>query len=361
MKYIDGFRDPDAAAYLTRRLQAAAARMSRPMHLMEVCGTHTMAIARSGLRQLMPPSIELLSGPGCPVCVTPAGYLNAALALARQGFIIATFGDMVRVPAASGSLEAARAAGAAVEVCYSPENALHLARAHPDRQVVFLAVGFETTIAPIITTILSARQNGIENYSLLCAFKRIPPALSALVADPEVSIDAFICPPHVSAIIGSQAFQPFVADGLPCVVAGFEPLDILYAVTTLAELLQAGRSELINQYERVVRPGGNKRALALFERLLTPIDAEWRGLGAIPDSGYGLVRDAARYDAGERFGLTVGPGLDPSGCRCGDVLKGKLRPDRCPLFGRVCTPIEPAGPCMVSSEGTCSAYFKYVQ
>ncbi len=363
MRYVEGFRNPDAARALTARIAAAGevlAAEGRRARLMEVCGTHTMAIARHGIRDLLPRTVDLISGPGCPVCVTDAGYLDAAIELAGRGVVLATFGDLVRVPGSRSTLAEARGAGAEVEVVYSPEGALALAEHRPDRQIVFLAIGFETTVAPVVWLVKAALQRGVTNLSLLTAFKQVPPALSALAGDPEVQVDAFLCPAHVSAIIGADAYRPYVAMGLPCVVAGFEPLDILDGVAEILDQIVARAPRLVNRYERVVKPEGNRRALALMDTYLRPVDAVWRGIGVIPGSGLGLRPEVAAFDAVERHGVPLAPGRTPRGCRCGDVLKGKITPPGCPLFGRGCTPLKPVGPCMVSSEGSCAAYYKYV-
>ena len=365
MKYIDGFRDPDAAHYLEQQIEAANQGMfaqGRPVRLMEVCGTHTMAIARHGIRDLLPDNVFLLSGPGCPVCVTDAGYIDAAIELARQGCVIATFGDMLKVPGSSRSLAQARAHGARVEVCYSPEMALDLASRHQGSQVVFLAVGFETTVAPVVSLVRSGMERGLDNLSLLTAFKLIPPALEALIADPEVQVGGFICPAHVSAIIGAEAYRLLVHQhGVPCVVAGFEPLDILYGILCLVRQLADGQVELVNQYERVVKPEGNKCAQALMAEYLEPADVVWRGIGTIPASGLRLKDEYASFDAARRFGVETDSGQTDPGCRCGDVLRGKITPRDCGLFGKRCTPDQPVGPCMVSAEGSCAAYYKYLR
>jgi len=365
MRYIDGFRDPDAARFLAERIarRAAALRAAgRRVRLMEVCGSHTMAIGRFGIRGMLPEAVELISGPGCPVCVTGPGYVDAALELAGRGAVIVTFGDMLRVPGSRSTLAEARAAGARIEVCYAPDAALDLARREPDREVVFLGIGFETTIAPVTSLVPAARRAGLGNLSLLTAFKLVPPALEALIADPELSIDGFLCPAHVSAIIGADAYRPIVEQhGLPCVIASFEPLDILLGIDKLLELLVSGRPALVNQYRRVVRPGGNPRAQALIARHLEPVDADWRGLGTIPASGLGLREPYSRYDAARRFGIEVGFGEAHPQCRCGEVLRGRIRPPECPLFGRSCVPARPVGACMVSAEGTCAAFYKYAR
>ena len=364
MKYLEGFRNPGAARTIRRHIDDTAAAYAktsaRPVHIMEVCGTHTMAIARHGIRDILPPNVDLISGPGCPVCVTDMGYIDTAIALARQGVTVVTFGDMLHVPGSESVLSECRAAGGRVEVCYSPTSALELARRHPEQEIVFLAIGFETTICPVISLVDHAIRDGITNLSLLTAFKLVPPALQALLADPDIRIDAFLCPAHVSAIIGSRAYEPFAHDyNIPCVVAGFEPLDILLGIEGILRQRLAGEARVDNQYDRVVKPDGNPLAQALIDRYLEPVDAPWRGIGTIPASGLGLRSAFTGYDAARRFDLTVGEGRTRKGCRCGDVIKGKIKPSDCPLFASVCTPDNAIGPCMVSTEGTCAAHFKY--
>jgi hydrogenase expression/formation protein HypD len=362
MKYIEGFRNPGAALALRERIDAAAAALPAPTRIMEVCGSHTMAIARYGIRSILPSNVLLLSGPGCPVCVTDAGYIDAAIALAEGGALIATFGDMLHVPGSRSTLSACRAAGLRVEVCYSPSAALELARHNPDREVVFLAIGFETTIAPTVTLVEAALRNNMANLSLLTAFKLVPPALQALRADPEMRIDAFLCPAHVSAIIGSDAYLPFAGQGgVPCVVAGFEPLDILMGIESILSQIARGEARVENEYSRVVRPSGNPKAQAMMQRYLEPADAAWRGIGTIPQSGLVLRSEYARFDAERKLGIRVTRGEENPACSCGEVIKGKIQPSDCRMFAAGCTPDHPLGPCMVSSEGSCSAYFKYLR
>ena len=363
MNYSEPFRNPAVAAPLRDRLKAAgaalAARGGRAC-IMEVCGSHTMAVGRYGLRQLLPENVSLLSGPGCPVCVTPPGYIDAAIELARRGVVIATFGDMMNVPGSEGTLGECRSGGASVEVCYSPRGARELALARPDREVVFLAIGFETTIAPVVSLVDLAIREDIGNLSLLTSFKGVSPALLAVLGDPAIRIDAFLCPPHVSAIVGPRIYEPIARDfHKPCVIAGFEPLDILFSLCAILDQLVAGRAEVENLYARVVREDGNPLARAVMDRFLEPADALWRGMGTLPASGWVLREAFARYDAEKRFGLVMGPGRESPGCLCGEVIKGKLSPLACPLFATRCTPVDPVGPCMVSSEGTCAAYYKY--
>jgi hydrogenase expression/formation protein HypD len=329
---------------------------------MEVCGSHTMAIARYGIRDVLPANVDLISGPGCPVCVTPTSYIDVAIELADRGVTVVTFGDMVQVPGSTSTLAGCRARGGTVEICYSPLRAIELAEAHPDREIVFLAIGFETTMAPVLSIVEHAERWGLGNVSLLTAFKLVPPALRALLADPEIRIDAFLCPAHVSAIIGADAYRPFADEyHVPCVVAGFEPLDILYGMQGILEQVTCGEAKVVNQYARVVTAGGNACAQAMMARYLEPVDAAWRGIGVLPASGLGLKPEYGRYDAERRHGVTVELGSENPACACGDVLKGKLRPPQCPLFGKACSPDHPVGPCMVSAEGTCSAYFKYTR
>lgn len=345
---------------LAERLAKAAGRLDRPVRLMEVCGTHAHVVGRYGLRQLLPANVELISGPGCPVCVTTGGQVEMALQLARCGLTLASFGDLVRVPGPSGSLADARAAGADVRVVYSPQQALDIALADGSREVVFVAVGFETTAPAVAAVARQALQARVVNLSFLCLHKTIPPALETLVKDREVGVDGFLCPGHVSVIIGSDAYRPLADEyGVPCVVAGFEPTDIMLGLAMLVEQLAEGRCDVENAYPRAVRPDGNPVARALMDEVFEPVDVAWRGLGVVEDGGLAL-RDRYRVlCAVERYRMRERQAEEPAGCRCGDVLRGILRPAECPLFGRSCTPAHPVGPCMVSSEGACAAAYKY--
>jgi len=361
LKYVDAFRDPAASRAVVSELASLAGKLResgiRPA-IMEVCGTHTMAIARNGRGDVLPPEVSLISGPGCPVCVTEPGYIDAAILAATRATVF-TFGDMLNVPGSEDSLATARAAGADVHPCYSPSAALDFARANPARETVFLAIGFETTIAPV-AALAAAAENGLPNFSMLTALKLVPPALAALVSDPAVHIDAFLCPAHVSAIIGSDAYAPFAGPGgRPCVIAGFEPLDILYGIRCILAQLADGQAFVENEYARVVKPEGNVKAQNLISRYMEPYDAAWRGIGVIPASGLRLRKQYGAMDAESRFGIRVEPGTPPTGCRCGDPLKGILNPPGCPLFDGRCTPENPVGPCMVSSEGACAAWHSY--
>ena len=357
---------PPAIARLRDEIAEAARAVpgSAPIALMEVCGTHTVAIRRSGLRALLPERIRLVSGPGCPVCVTSAGTVDLLVDLAgRPDVIVATFGDMVRVPGSRGSLERRKAEGGQVAVCRSVLDALDLARRRPDRRVVFAAVGFETTAPGTAVALERARAEGLRNFLVLPAHKWILPAMEALLAGGEVRIDGFLCPGHVSVIIGSRAYEGLAARWRrPCVVAGFTPEQVLAAVAAVLRQLVRGEARVENVYAGVVRPEGNPEALAHIERVFVRADAVWRGLGTIPESGMALGPAWAEADAARVLDLPwppPEPPAEPAGCRCGDVLRGALEPRACPLFGRACTPARPVGPCMVSREGSCQAEYCY--
>ena len=333
------------------------------MTLMEVCGTHTMAIARSGLKTLLPGNIRLLSGPGCPVCVTPAEVIDGVLELAMEkNVILTTYGDMLRVPGSNpgDSLLRRRALGARVEIVYSPVDAVTLAKENPSREVVFLGVGFETTAPGTAAAVQMAREQGVENFSLLSMLKTVEPALRALIAMEGFRVDGFLCPGHVASIIGEGGFRFLPEEyGLPGVIAGFAPEEILLAVYRLAKQLTEGQARLENAYPRAVRPEGNPLARSMLENCFEPRRDLWRGLGSIDNSGLALRPELAAFDAEKKFGLTAAPAAKPTACRCGDVICGRLGPEECPLFGRRCPPEDPVGPCMVSSEGACAAAYKY--
>jgi hydrogenase expression/formation protein HypD len=358
MEWLEQYRDAERV----HKLASSMKRMDLPsLRLMEVCGTHTMAIARHAIRRLMPQGVTLTSGPGCPVCVTAAGHLDLFIAASRlPDVIITTFGDLIRVPGSSSSLQEEMSRGREVQVVYSPLDALETARRHPGREVIFLGVGFETTAPTVAAAVLMAAEQQIGNFSIISAHKVMPPALTALAAAPDLRIDGLICPGHVSVIIGADAYRP-LADrfGLPCVVAGFEPVDILEAIFLLARQAQQGEARVEIAYSRAVGLQGNHRALAIMEQVFEPADTEWRGLGIIPASGLAVRPELAHFDACRRFGLTAKPASPPKGCRCGEVLKGALDPSGCKLFGTACHPGHPVGPCMVSSEGACAAFYRY--
>jgi hydrogenase expression/formation protein HypD len=358
MKFIDEFRDPHLAQALVARIRAA---VLRPVRLMEFCGGHTHAILRFGIRSLLPPEVELLSGPGCPVCVTSSPDLDRAIDLASHpGVLLATFGDMVRIPGSRGSLQEARARGADVRIVYSPLDAVALARCHPDRRVVFLGVGFETTAPGVAASVLQAEQEGLKNYFVLSLHKYTPPAVRALLDSGEIDLSGILGPGHVTTIIGTDAWR-FLPEcyGIPIAVAGFEPLDILQAVSLLVGQINEGRPRVANAYGRSLHPEGNPAALAVLSRVFEPCDAEWRGLGTIPASGMGFKEAYAAFDAARAFPPVERRSEEPPGCRCGEILRGVLAPTGCPLFERACTPESPVGPCMVSGEGACAAYHRF--
>jgi hydrogenase expression/formation protein HypD len=346
---------------LIEAINELAQRVGRDVKFMEVCGTHTMVAFRTGLRQLLPPTVSLISGPGCPVCVTDSNYLDAAIELCRRpDLIITTFGDLLRVPGSGSSLERERAAGANVRIVYSPMDALVLARECPAKQVVFLGVGFETTAPTVAWSIWKASKEGIQNYSVLCAHKTMPQAMEALLKDQEVKIDGFICPGHVSVITGAAMYR-FICEKyhIPCVVSGFEAWDMLKTIAMLLQQLAEGRTEVEVEYSRSVDERGNQAAQRLMSVVFEPGDASWRGIGTIPGSGLAIRPEYARFDAAKKLGVTFGEARVHPGCRCGDVLRGVATPLDCKLFARACSPVHPFGPCMVSGEGVCAAYYKY--
>ncbi|MEN6427317.1 MAG: hydrogenase formation protein HypD [Phycisphaerales bacterium] len=350
----------DRIAQAQHTIKDACRRLGRRITIMEVCGTHTVSIFRSGIRSILPEKVKLLSGPGCPVCVTDQGYIDAVMQLAdRDDCLIATYGDMIRVPGSNGSLET-RASRGNVRVVLSSEDALQLARERPEKTVVFIAVGFETTAPATAVVVKEAAAEGIENFCILSGHKLVLPAMRALLGGMNDRVDAFLCPGHVSVIIGSGAFAEIVANyGRPCVVAGFEPVQIVEALAEISRQLAAGRVELKSLYGAVVTEKGNVAAQRIIDECFEPADGFWRGLGKIEKSTLVLREQYRRFDAFRRFSLEDGPGKENPGCRCGEVLCGLIEPIECPLFGTRCTPQKPIGPCMVSSEGTCAAWFKY--
>lgn len=355
---LAAFKDPELARGLVESIRKLAPEQAT---LMEVCGTHTVSIARNGIRSLMPEGICLSSGPGCPVCVTSNRDIDMVIALARvPGVTIATFGDMTRVPGSTSSLLQEQAAGRSVQIVYSPLDALRLAQEQPEQQVVFVGVGFETTTPLVAMAIKRAAAMGLENFSVYGAHKNMPGALEAIVNDPQLQLDALILPGHVSTIIGMEPYR-FLAEryGIPGVITGFEPVDILQGIAMIARQLHEGRAEIEIAYARGVMPEGNPTAIAAINEVFETCTATWRGLGEIPGSGFRLRPEFERFDAVKRFSPEVEPTQEPKGCRCGDVLRGIMAPNECPLFRTVCTPENPVGPCMVSSEGSCAAYFRY--
>jgi hydrogenase expression/formation protein HypD len=365
MLTASAFQDPRLCRTLLGRLERALA--GHPLRFMEVCGTHTVALFQSGLTSMLPASVTHLSGPGCPVCVTHDAEIAMLLDLAgREKIILATFGDMLRVPGPDGqSLKHARAEGARVEVVYSPLDALSLAKKNPDAVIAFPGIGFETTAPTVAAALLTARREKIDNFCVLCLHKLVPPALRALLDDArdgETKIDAFLLPGHVSTVIGLAPYA-FLAEQfrIPGVVGGFEPADILLALCLMAEQLRDKTPMVRNAYPRAVSDAGNPRARAMAEQVFVPADAMWRGMGIIPESGLALRPEYADMDAMKRFGVSPAQISPPKGCRCGDVLRGRIRPPACPLFDKKCTPASPVGPCMVSTEGSCAAWHKYAE
>jgi hydrogenase expression/formation protein HypD len=358
VKYMDEFRSPPAVAAIAAGLHA-----DRHVKLMEVCGGHTHAIYRHGLDTLLPPEVELVHGPGCPVCVIPMGRVDDAVSIAEQpGVIFTSFGDMLRVPGGRRrSLLEAKARGADVRIVYSPLDALAIAQENAGREVVFFGVGFETTAPAVALTLQRARELDVRNFSVFCNHVLVAPALRAILDSPDTEIDGFVGPGHVSTVIGTRPYA-FICDeyGRPVVVAGFEPTDILQAVAALLAQLREGRAEVENQYGRVVRDEGNPAALAALAEVFTVRDDfEWRGLGAIPRSAFRIGDAFAAWDAENRFDVPGARIEDPKACRCGDVLRGMAKPYECKVFGTACTPEKPLGTCMVSSEGACAAYYAY--
>ncbi len=358
MKYLDEFRDKDLAMPLVAELKKSA---TKPLRVMEICGSHTMAIFRNGIRSILPEGYTLISGPGCPVCVTSASHMDAFIAIAqRPGVRVAIFGDLFRVPGTHGSLANAAADGAKIDIIYSPMDALDLALRHSDDLIVFLGVGFETTTPGIAATILAAKNKNIKNFAVFSTQKVMPPPLMALLDDPRLKIDGLLCPGHVSSIIGAGAYQPLVEKyNLACVVAGFETTDLLNGLILLARQVGRDQPKVENTYKRVVSWEGNPRAAKMVAEIFEPCDMEWRGLGVIPGSGLAIKSEYADFDAAARLDITLPAAKEAKGCRCGEILKGMTTPLRCPLFKTKCSPQTPIGPCMVSSEGTCAAFYKY--
>ena len=348
---LNNFRDPNLIKKIVNELQD----WEKPIKIMEVCGSHTMAIGHWGIRKLLPETISLISGPGCPVCVTPSSVIDSLIEL--KDVTIATFGDLIRVPGEKGNLEQARANGLDVRMVYSPMEALEFSK---EKETVFIGIGFETTIPGIVYTILEAFKRNLKNFSVLPAFKLVPPALDALLSSEDTDINGFILPGHVSVIIGSEAYDLLPEKfGIGGVVTGFEPLDILIGIKKLTDQIKINQPTIENEYSRVVKKEGNKQAQKIIKKVLKVEDALWRGLGWIPNSGMGIKEEYQDFDATKKYNIKVAESKEKTGCRCGDVLKGKIIPPECPLFEKVCKPNNPIGPCMVSSEGSCAAYYKY--
>jgi len=362
LKYLDEYRDGELARTLLARLEHLC-RDQATMRFMEICGTHTVAIFRSGLRRLLPPNLRLISGPGCPVCVTANEDIDRAIWLAqRPETIVTTFGDLVRVPGSHSSLQAERARGADLRMVYGSLDALQIARDHPDREVVFIGIGFETTAPTVAAAVHQADREGLKNFSVFSVHKLLPPVMRALLESDDLRLSGFICPGHVTTVIGADAYRQVAASyRVPCVVTGFEPVDILQGLIMLVEQRRSGRAEVEIQYRRGVSWAGNGRALDLMAAIFEPADVTWRGLGRVPASGLQVRERWAAFDAARRFRMPVIAVRENPACRCGEVLRGVFTPPQCPLFRTVCDPQHPKGPCMVSSEGTCGAYYRYHQ
>ncbi len=358
MKFIDEYRDPELGKKLVKRIEHLS---TRPVRLMEFCGGHTVAIMKNGLRQLLPPTIEMLSGPGCPVCVTANADIDRAIALARlPDVIITTFGDMLKVPGSYSSLQQARAQGGDIRIVYSTQDARQIARDNPGKSIIFIGIGFETTAPTIAAAILQAEAEKLRNFYVLCLLKLCPPVMKSLLDLGEIKLDGIVCPGHVSAIIGSRPYGFIPRDyGVACVVSGFEALDILLTVAMLVEQIETGKPQVEIAYRRGVKPEGNVTALQLIDRVYEADKAGWRGIGEIPGSGLKLRKAYERFDAALAFPLTLEPVREAKGCICGDILRGVKTPADCKLFRKVCTPENPVGPCMVSSEGACAAHYMY--
>jgi len=368
MKFVDEFRDPQTAQVLLREIGAAVDRLSAterdPLQVMEVCGGHTHAIFRYALKDLVPPALEFVHGPGCPVCVLPMGRVDDCIAIARRPEVIfTTFGDAMRVPGSQGSLLQARADGADVRMVYSPLDALTLAAQNPKREVVFFGLGFETTMPSTALTVLEAERRGIGNFSLFCNHITIVPTIKAILDSPGMSIRGFLGPGHVAMVTGTTPFE-FIAHEYrrPLVVTGFEPVDILHGLLMVLRQLEAGEARIENQYARLVDPHGNRTALEAIARVFELREFfEWRGLGSIDHSGVRVRDRYAAYDAERRFAIPNARIADPKSCQCGEVLKGVIKPHQCKVFGRACTPQTPLGALMVSSEGACAAYYQFAR
>jgi len=358
VRFVDEFHNPALAGKLARGIAGVS---TKAVQFMEFCGGHTHAILRHGIRDLLPSTVNMRSGPGCPVCVTSMLDIDRAIALARiPGTIVATYGDLVRVPGSGTTLERVRAKGADVRVVYSASDALRIAEQNPDRQVILLGIGFETTAPTVAASIIEAAGRNLANYRVLSLLKLTPPVMHALLDRGETRIDGIVCPGHVSVVIGTHPYDPIpLRYHVGCVVSGFEPLDILRSIQLLVEQAEQGIPSVVNAYPRAVHAEGNPVALTIMNRVFEPCDADWRGIGTIQASGLALRPEFQRFDANEALDVRVESSPEPPGCRCGDILRGAAEPPDCPLFTRSCTPEHPVGPCMVSNEGACAAHYRY--
>ena len=360
-KILEQFRRHKASKAIVEQIHHLAREINSNINLMEVCGTHTVAIYRFGIRSLLPENVNMISGPGCPVCVSEIKYIDKAIELARDSEnIICTFGDLMKVPGTKDSLQSIRAEGAEVRIVYSPQNALEVAEENPNKKVIFLAVGFETTAPALAKTIIYANEKKLDNFFYLTAIKTIPKPMEVLVLDPEVKLNGYLCPGHVSAIIGAKSYEFLTRKyKIPCVIAGFEPLDILYGILGLLKQLYNKTAFVENQYTRVVKWEGNLKAQKIINEVFEPCDANWRGIGNIPGTGLKLKGKYSKFDIENYVDFSNLESEEPKGCICGEILKGIKKPSDCPLMAKICTPDNPIGACMVSSEGACAAYYKY--
>jgi hydrogenase expression/formation protein HypD len=358
LKLVNEFRDVE----LAKRLVAHICQTShRDIKLMEFCGSHTVSILKNGIRQLLPPNIEMLSGPGCPVCVTSTTDLDKVIALSNmKGSIITSFGDMIRVPGSHSTLQKEKAQGADVRIVYSVLDALKISRENPGKKVIFVGIGFETTAPTVAAALLQAEKEKLHNFFVVSLHKVCPPIMKTILELGEIQINGIICPGHVSTIIGSYPYQFIPSDyGIACVISGFEPIDILQTVDMLVSQVEKGKYGVENAYKRVVKPEGNVRALRLMETVFELSDADWRGIGIVARSGLKIQKRYQRFDAESNFDIKITPNNEISGCICGNILRGISTPTDCRLFKTICTPEKPVGPCMVSAEGSCAAYFQY--
>lgn len=358
MKFIDEYQDRDLAKKLATSI---ATNSSKQISIMEFCGGHTHAIMRYGIRDILPQTVELRSGPGCPVCVTSHADIDKVIALAQiDGVIVATFGDMIRIPGSYSSLQQSKAEGADIRVIYSAMDAVELARNNPRKPVILIGIGFETTAPTIAASIIQAHQECITNFYVLSLLKRTPPVIKALLDSGEMRLDGIIGPGHVSAIIGSEPYEVIPRKyGVGCVISGFEPIDILLCIDKLVKQSEENIPRVEIAYRRAVKPQGNIKALEIIATAFVVGEADWRGIGVIPESGWKLNSVYQNFDADLAFKVTLKPVREPVGCRCGDIIRGATKPTECMLYGNACTPESPAGPCMVSSEGACAAYYRY--
>ena len=360
LKYIDEFRNPDLVKSVVTEIQHEFS--GKPIKLMEVCGGHTVTIFKYGIQKLLPKNIQLISGPGCPVCVTDIGYIDKVIALAHfENVIITSFGDMIRVPGSNSSLQKEKGHGIDVRICYSPMDAVNIAEKNQDKEIVFLGIGFETTAPAVAASIKFAADNGINNFSVLSAHKTMPQAMKTLLDSGDIDLNGFICPGHVSAITGIHIYDFIPLDyRIPCVVSGFEPLDMLESILMIVRQLNAGNAIVENQYTRSVRVNGNTHGMALMMDVFEAVDTEWRGIGTIPGSGLGVRQKYQAFDTNRKFNIEIEPVREYTGCICGDIMRGVKVPTDCKLFAKICNPEDPKGSCMVSDEGSCATYFKYV-